>query len=138
MASNRPIHALGEFAFRVTDLDVMQAFYANVIGLELLRGFPDSAFFRIADGYAGHTQILALFDRSKSPDDAGVSAERSTVDHIAFAIGLADFESERIRLAGLGLAVRTTTHAWVKWRSLYVTDPDGNVVEMVCYDDSVS
>jgi hypothetical protein len=26
---------------------------------------PNSAFFKIADGYGGHTQVLALFDRSR-------------------------------------------------------------------------
>jgi catechol-2,3-dioxygenase len=25
----------------------------------------------------------------------------------------------------------------VHWRSLYVADPEGNQVELVCYDDSV-
>lgn len=35
------------------------------------------------------------------------------------------------------LQVETTEHAWVHWRSLYVTDPDGNQVELVCYDGSV-
>jgi catechol-2,3-dioxygenase len=28
-------------------------------------------------------------------------------------------------------------HPWVRWRSLYVHDPEGNLVELVCYDESV-
>jgi hypothetical protein len=67
----------------------------------------------------------------------GASAETSTIDHIAFEIPLADFEGEKKRLEGLGLRVETAEHAWVHWRSLYVTDPDGNQVELVCYDESV-
>jgi hypothetical protein len=59
------------------------------------------------------------------------------VDHIAFEIDLADFEPEKRRLEGLGHAVRTAEHAWVRWRSLYVTDPEGHTVELVCYDPSV-
>jgi len=133
----RRIGGLGEIAFRVEDLDAMQAFYQDIIGLELLRRFPDSAFFRIADGFAGHTQILALFDRTTSPGYEGLSARRTTVDHIAFAVSLADFAAERARLEGRGLTVDLATHAWVKWRSLYVTDPEGNRVELVCYDPSV-
>ena len=101
----------------------MQRFYAEVIGLELMRRFEDSAFFKIADGYAGHTQILALFDRSKQAGYTGIDAAKTTIDHLAFAIALADFEAERDRLEQLGLEVRTTTHGWVKWRSLYVPDP---------------
>jgi catechol-2,3-dioxygenase len=48
---------------------------------------------------------------------------------------LADFADERKRLETLGLRVETTEHAWVHWRSLYVTDPEGNQVELVCYDN---
>jgi len=133
----RAIRGLGEIALRVEDLDSMQAFYERVIGLPLLRRFPNSAFFRIADGVAGHTQILALFDRTAEPGYRGLSAARTTVDHLAFAIALEDFAAERARLEGLGLPVDTAEHAWVHWRSLYVSDPEGNRVELVCYDPSV-
>ena len=80
----------------------------------------------MAAGFEGHTQILALFDRTDSPAYAGLDAEQTTVDHIAFAISLADFAAEKSRLEALGLQVDVTTHAWVQWRSLYVTDPEGN------------
>ena len=59
------------------------------------------------------------------------------MDHIAFAIALDDYAAELDRLKGLGLEVQTATHDWVKWRSLYVRDPEGNEVELVCYDPSV-
>lgn len=123
------IRALGEVALRVNDLDQMQKFYRDVIGLELMKRFPHAAFFRIADGHAGHTAVLALFDR-----DAPVEQARSPVDHIAFTIELADYEPEKRRLEALGVAVTTATHDWVHWRSLYVDDPQGNTVELVCYD----
>jgi catechol-2,3-dioxygenase len=126
------VRALGEVALRVNDLDEMQAFYGDVIGLELIKRFPQAAFFRIADGYAGHTAVLALFDR-----DSRVEQARSTVDHLAFTIELADYEYEKRRLEGLGHAVTTATHDWVHWRSLYVVDPDGNTVEFVCFDPAV-
>ena len=126
------VRALGEVALRVNDLDKSQAFYADVIGLELMRRFEHAAFFRIADGYAGHTTVLALFDR-KIP----VEQMHSTVDHLAFTIARADYEAERRRLEALGLAVSTATHAWVHWRSFYLADPDGNTVELVCYDPAV-
>lgn len=127
------VRALGEVALRVNDLERSQAFYADVIGLPLLRRFERSAFFRIAEGYAGHTAILALFDRGVK-----VEQERSTLDHIAFTIERSDYEAEKERLESLGLSVRTAAHEWVQWRSLYVTDPDGNEVELVCYDPAAS
>jgi catechol-2,3-dioxygenase len=131
------VRGLGEIALRVNSLDAMQHFYEQVIGLPLITRFPNSAFFKIADGYAGHTQVLALFDRSQSPGYRGTDAATSTVDHIAFEIALPDFAAEKKRLEALGLQVETAEHAWVHWRSLYVSDPEGNQVELVCYDASV-
>jgi catechol 2,3-dioxygenase-like lactoylglutathione lyase family enzyme len=131
------VRGLGEIAFRVNNLDAMQRFYEEVIGLPLMTRVPNCAFFKIADGYDGHTQVLALFDRSQSPGYRGTDAATSTIDHIAFEIALDDFAGERKRLEALGLQVETTEHAWVHWRSLYVTDPEGNQVELVCYDGSV-
>ncbi len=93
MPEHRPIKGLGEIAFRVEDLDRMQEFYENVVGLELMRRFPDSAFFRIAEGVAGHTQILALFDRRARVGYQGIESEHTTVDHIAFGIALEDHQA---------------------------------------------
>ena len=131
------IRGLGEIALRVNNLDAMQKFYEEVIGLPLMTRVQNCAFFKIADGYGGHTQVLALFDRSGDPDYRGPDAACSTIDHIAFEIALADFAGEKKRLEALGLHVETAEHAWVHWRSLYVADPEGNQVELVCVDGSV-
>ena len=94
----RAIRGLGEVALRVSDLNRMQAFYEEVIGLELLRRFDRAAFFRLGDGFGGHTQVLALFDRSADARYVGLNPATTTVDHLAFEIDLADFERERQRL----------------------------------------
>jgi hypothetical protein len=49
----------------------------------------------------------------------------------------ADDEAEKARLEGPGVRVTTAEHAWVRWRSLYVDDPEGSTVEWVCYGESV-
>lgn len=126
------VKALGEIALRVNDLATMRRFYADTFGFGEIGDFDHIVFFRIADGYAGHTAVLALFDR-----DREVDARAGSVDHIAFTIALEDYASEKQRLEGLGLAVRTAEHAWVQWRSLYVEDPEGNLVELVCHDPSI-
>jgi catechol-2,3-dioxygenase len=131
------VRGLGEIALRVNNLDAMQKFYEEVVGLPLMTRVPNCAFFKIAEGYGGHTQVLALFDRSQSPGYRGTDAATSAIDHIAFEISLADFADEKGRLEALGLQVETAEHGWVHWRSLYVTDPEGNQVELVCYDASV-
>ncbi len=127
------VKALGEIALRVNDLEKMRKFYADTFGLEEIGEFGHIAFFKIADGYSGHTAILALFKR-----DIKIDARTGSVDHIAFTIALEDYESEKARLEDLGLDVTTAEHGWVQWRSLYVEDPEGNLVELVCYDSSIS
>lgn len=139
----RPIKALGEVILRVRNLDTMQAFYETVVGLELLQRCENTmVFFRIALDYEGHTQSLALFDQSGEADHpslhyTGVDPEKSTLHHIAFTISLSDYETEKQRLRNLGLNVETVEHAWQHYRSLYIADPEGNVVEFVCFDASV-
>jgi catechol 2,3-dioxygenase-like lactoylglutathione lyase family enzyme len=134
---HRPIKGLGEIALRVEDLDHMQRFYEEVIGLELIKRFENAAFLKLADGYGGHTQVLALFDRKGQAGYAGLNPLKTTVDHIAFEIGLTDFAAEKDRLEGLGVAVTTAEHPWIRWRSLYVRDPEGHSVELVCFDPTV-
>lgn len=132
MPYGRRVKALGEVALRVNDLVTMKRFYQDVLGFEVLGEFATAALLRIGEGYGGHTQVLGLFDRSLS-----VGPERTTVDHIAFNIDLADYEPERRRLEALGLQVEVNQHDWVKWRSLYFHDPEGNQLELVCYDASL-
>jgi catechol-2,3-dioxygenase len=135
--SRTAVRGLGEIALRVNNLDAMHKFYEDVIGLLLMKRFPNAAFFQIAEGYGGHTQVLALFDRSQDVGYRGINTLTSSIDHIAFEIPLADFVGEKERLEALGLQVETAEHAWVHWRSLYVTDPEGNQVELVAHDGSV-
>ena len=126
------VKSLGEVALRVNDLQLMKRFYQDILGFEALGEFGTAALLKIANGYGGHTQVLGLFDRS-----VPVGPERTTVDHIAFTIALADYDAERKRLESLGLEVEVKNHDWVKWRSLYFRDPEGNQVELVCYDESL-
>ena len=88
---------------------------------------------------------MALFDRTAEsrnpridrPTPDGVRSDTSTLDHIAFEIDLADFEDEKLRLATLRQKVEVAEHAWVHWRSLYVTDPEGNIVGWVSFDERI-
>ena len=138
------VRALGEIALRVNDLDSMQKFYEEVIGLEVFKLFPKAVFFYIADGYKGHPQALVLFDRREESTDPqihnstphDVRQEHSTLDHLAFEIDLRDYESEHNRLEQLGLSVKAKSWDW-GWRSLFFSDPEGNTVELVCSDSGV-
>lgn len=132
----RAIRGLGE-VLRTERLDEMVAFYGDVLGLDLLERSETSAFFRVAEGVDGHTQVFVLFDRTASDGYASLEPARTTLDHVASSVERADFDAELARLRGLGLAVDTATHEWVGWRALYVSDPEGNRVELSCFDPSV-
>jgi catechol 2,3-dioxygenase-like lactoylglutathione lyase family enzyme len=139
--SDRRVKGLGEVSIRVNNLDAMHKFYEEVVGLEVLSRDESFVFFKIAAGYAGHSQILALFSATNrgfiETKSLQLSPEGTTLHHIALNISLEDYESEKRRLEGLGLAVEATEHAWLHVRSLYFADPERNLLEFVCYDESV-
>ena len=115
--SARHVKGLGEVSIRVRDLDAMHKFYEEVVGLEVLRRDESFVFFKIAAGYGGHTQNLALFEASNTMflDNKAeqLNSQESTLHHIALNIALEDFESEKMRLEGLGLKVNATVHEWL-------------------------
>ena len=139
--SNRRVKGLGEVSIRVMDLDLMHKFYEEVIGLEVLRRDEGFVFFKIAEGYGGHTQNLALFKASErwllETKSEQLNPAETTLHHIALNIALEDFESEKTRLEGLGLKVNATVHEWIHVRSMYFSDPEGNLLELVAYDETV-
>jgi len=147
--SARRVKGLGEVSISVKDLDAMHKFYEEVVGLEVFRREESFVFFKIAEGYGGHTQNLALFEATNrmflETKSEQLSSDQTTLHHIALNVSLGDFESEKMRLEGLGLKVNATVHEWLHVRSLYFPDPErcpepvegGNLLEFVCYDASV-
>jgi catechol-2,3-dioxygenase len=123
----------GEVALRVNDLTQRTPFYEQVLGLELWQRFEGGVFVRIAEGFGGHVRVLGLFDR-RTRDPVPPRAEAATLDHFAFEIPASAYEPERARLESLGLTVRTREFPALRWRALFVADPEGNRVELVCYD----
>jgi catechol-2,3-dioxygenase len=123
---------LGELALRVRDLVAMRGFYRDVVGLEVFRDGEDHVFLEVAAGVAGHPQLLVLFDRARE-----VGPESSTLDHVAFVIEPDEYDARRRRLEEHGLEVTPKEFPSFGWRALFVSDPDGNTVEFVCYDPSI-
>src|SRR5262245_19840108 len=107
--SNRRVKGLGEVSLVVRNLDTMQKFYEDVIGLDVIGREDGYVFFRIADGYGGHSQNLALFAATNTQP----SAETTTLHHIALNIALEDYDTEKTRLEELGLSVDATVHEWL-------------------------
>jgi catechol 2,3-dioxygenase len=139
MSGIRPL-GLGEVALRVTDLERAIGFYRDGLGFELLRRVGNGiAFMRIAAGVAGHTQVIGLFDARlpadpRRPPWGSADPAATTLHHFAIEIDRNDYDAALACLRERDLAPDTAVHGWIGWRSIYVSDPDGNTVEFVCYD----
>ena len=137
------VRALGEVAIRCADVAAMLAFYRDVIGLPVLSGDHRSSivFLRIGEGYRGHTTVLALFAPDAGRPDihpqgsaAPATGAGSSLHHIALSV---DYEAQEAAVAwcrAQGLAPKVQEFDWIGWRGVFVTDPEGNTVELVARD----
>ena len=135
-----PRKRLGELVIRSKQPEVLVAFYREAIGLEPFATLGSATFLKIDDDFEGHPQLLAIFDKEHEysgplhMQTGRADSQSGTLHHFAFALDAADFDAERERLQGMGIAVEPGEHRQFGWRSLYMHDPDGNSVELVCYD----
>lgn len=137
------VRALGEIAIRCTDMDAMERFYREVIGLSVLSERQGGiTFFRIAEGYAGHTSVLALFatDARVRPGLHPTDGPRpatglgSSLHHLALSLGWEEQEAAMAWYDRLGQPYRVEHFEWIGWRGIFTEDPEGNTVELVAAD----
>ena len=134
---------LGELVLRSANAEALIEFYRDVIGLELYATLGSATFLKIDDEHEGHPQILAIFEKSHEfsgpkdiqPDEA--DARVGTLHHFAFLLEQEDFGLERDRLQSVGVDLQFTEFTQFGWHSMFMHDPDGNSVELVCYDSSI-
>ena len=134
---------LGELVIRSHNPKSLVKFYHQVIGLELFASFGSATFLKVHDDLEGHPQLLAIFDKthaysgphSMKTDKADSGA--GTLHHFALALDPEAFEAERSRLQHMGIDLEFGEHPAFGWRSIYMHDPDGNSVELVCFDASI-
>jgi catechol-2,3-dioxygenase len=112
------IRGVYEVAIRVRDLPRAEAFYRQVLGLEV--GLRDRTrpwvFLR-----AGRNGMIVL------QEDKGDWPRQ----HFAFAVVESDLESAASALRALGVAVEgPMVHDWIPAKSLYFADPDGHDLEL--------
>lgn len=140
---NFKVRALGEIAIRCRDKPAMFAFYRDVIGLEHLSGDVADrvTFFKISDGFAGHTTVLALFRHDMETIGAhSVSTELpetgagSSLHHIALSLPYSEQQAAMDWYDSLDQPYSIELFDWIGWRGVFTTDPDGNTVELVARD----
>jgi catechol 2,3-dioxygenase-like lactoylglutathione lyase family enzyme len=121
------IEAIVETAIYVDDLGAAEAFYRDVLGLEVIgREAGRHVFFRVGNGV-----LLAFNPEATLRGDLLPPHGARGPGHFALGVRAEALDGWRARLAAQGVAVEKE----VRWprggRSLYFRDPAGNSVELV-------
>lgn len=125
------IRGLAEIVLTVQDKQASVAFYRDVLGLEVVSPseFPGPVFMKAGGdrSYIANTIVLV-------PAKAGTPAyaKPQSLNHIGFEVDPDSFDAEVVRLQALGFEVRSGKHPLFPSRTAYITDPDGNEVELIC------
>lgn len=117
--------SLHHVAVIVTDLVRAKAFYGDVLGLAELPRPPfdfEGAWYAIGD------RQLHLIVHAPARTLRGTREIDSRDGH--FAVRVADYDAALAHLRSRGVAVRESRVNATPWAQLYVTDPDGNVIEL--------
>lgn len=143
---NFKVQALGEIAILCTDMEAMVSFYKDIIGLELLTGgHRDSiSFFKIAEGFGGHTSVLALFRNDagnpamhEQSDQSPITGARSSLHHLALSLPFDEQQAVMDWYDANGIIYHVEEFGWIGWRGIFAKDPEGNTVELVAHDKSM-
>ena len=125
------IRGVAEIVLWVHDLPASLAFYRDLLGLTVISP-PERTnpiFLRAGPGRAGIPQMVVLVQLS--PDAPPFGSPR-VLHHLALEIDPEAFDAEQARLREWGHEVRTGQHPVIPSRTMYLDDPDGNEVELIC------
>jgi catechol 2,3-dioxygenase-like lactoylglutathione lyase family enzyme len=124
------LQQLDHFGIEVSDLAAAERFYTQVLGLTVVNRFGDQVLLECG------TQNLALFEVARP---ARLGADRSSVignplgkGHHAFKVSKDDFASAAGALKQAGVETAKPID-WGDHDCMYFLDPDGNLLELICY-----
>ena len=124
------IHVAGldHLVLRVADLDRAIQFYGEVLGCHVERRLDEPKLVQLRAG----ASLIDLVPAGVARPSAEAAAARN-LDHFAVRVSTFDFPALAAHLRRHGVAVgevRRRYGAEGYGSSLYITDPDGNVVEL--------
>jgi catechol 2,3-dioxygenase-like lactoylglutathione lyase family enzyme len=128
MSDGIPVSGVSELVLEVLDLERAERFYADVLGFPVVSRWEDGGRVWLM---AGTRTRIGLWR-----PQVGIAKGRGGLHvHYAMNIDDADFDAavERLRANGCETEVVSFTDD-DRGRALYVTDPDGNVVEFWTWD----
>jgi catechol 2,3-dioxygenase-like lactoylglutathione lyase family enzyme len=123
-----PVTGVSELVLEVVDLEAAEAFYAGVLGLPVVARWPDREAVWLM---AGDRTRIGLWR-----PQVGLAGGRGGL-HVHFAMHIedADYDAAVALLRERGEDVEEIAFDGAG-RAAYVTDPDGNVVELWTWDVS--
>ena len=125
----RPVHPetrIGHVHLRVADLDRAIAFYSGVLGFELQQTFGTRAAFLSAGGYHHHIGLNTWDSLGGTSPPRG----HTGLFHTAFLYpDRAQLADALRRVIDAGIAIEGAADHGVS-EAVYISDPDGNGVEL--------
>jgi catechol 2,3-dioxygenase len=125
----RPIHPgvrIGHVHLKVADLERSLAFYCGVLGFELMQRYGTQAAFISAGGYHHHIGLNTWESQGGSPPPPGTTGLYHVAILYPTRAALAD---ALVRLAEAGVPLQGASDHGVS-EALYLSDPDGNGIEL--------
>ena len=124
------IRGLAETVLMVQDMQASLAFYRDLLGLQVISpvDFKGSVFLQAGTGRAYITNMIVL---APAKAETPPFAKPQTLHHIGFEVDGETFDAEVARFQSLGIEVRDGKHPLFPSRTVYITDPDGNEVELI-------
>jgi catechol 2,3-dioxygenase-like lactoylglutathione lyase family enzyme len=121
-----PVTGVNELVLEVEDLERAERFYAGVLGLPVVARWPDREAIWVM---AGERTRIGLW----RPQVGLAGGRGGTHVHFAMHIAEDDYDAAVRRLRDHGQELEEIAFEGAG-RSVYVTDPDGHVVELWTWD----
>jgi catechol 2,3-dioxygenase len=117
---------IGHVHLKVADLDRALAFYCGVLGFELMQRYGTQAAFVSAGGYHHHIGLNTWESKGGSPPPPGTTG----LYHVAILYPTRAALADALhRLMQAGIALQGASDHGVS-EALYLSDPDGNGIEL--------
>ena len=119
------VQTIHHVAVTVTDLERARRFYGDVLCLEEIERPPfdfPGAWYRLGD------RQLHLLVHPATRTLRGITSIDSRDGH--FAVTVRSYRETLAHLEAAGVALADRPHNRTPWPQIFVTDPDGNIIEL--------
>lgn len=124
------IDGLAEVVINVRHPEQSLVFYQDVLGLRRISPLDRPGPIFLSAGTASGS-VPSMVVLVPLPPDAAAFVPPRSLHHLALTVPETKFDEARATLERAGFEVRGGTHPVLAVRTAYVTDPDGNDVELI-------